>query len=145
MRFSARLELHGKTATGFEVPDDVVAALGGGRRPAVLVTVKGHTWRSSVAVMGGRNLVGVSAENRVAAGVSSGDVLDVDLVLDTEKREVEVPPDLAAALAKTPAAGKAFAALSYSNQRRYVLAITGAKAEETRTRRIAKTIDELSG
>ena len=145
MRFSATLEQHGKTATGMVVPDDVVAALGSGRKPAVRVTVNGHTWRSTVAVMGGRNLLGVSAENRAAAGVSAGDVLDVDLELDTEKREVEVPADLAAALRKSPAASKAFEALSYSNKSRYVLAINGAKAEETRARRIAKTVEELSG
>ena len=145
MRFTATLELHGKTATGIEVPDDVVTALGSGKRPAVRVTINGHTWRSSVAVMGGRNLVGVSAENRAAAGVSAGDVLDVDLELDTEKREVEVPADLAAALKKSPTASRAFEALSYSNKSRYVLAIEGAKAADTRARRIAKTVEELSG
>ena len=145
MRFSATLEQHGKTATGLEVPDDVVTALGAGRRPAVRVTINGHTWRSTVAVMGGKNLLGVSAENRAAAGVSAGDLLDVDVELDTSKREVEVQTDLAAALKKNPAAKKAFAALSYSNQSRYVLAINGAKAEETRARRIAKTVEELSG
>jgi len=145
MRFTATLEQHGKTATGIEVPDDVVTALGSGRRPAVRVTINGHTWRSSVAVMGGRNLVGVSAENRAAAGVSAGDVLAVDLELDTEKREVEVPADLDAALKKNPAASRAFEALSYSNKSRYVIAIEGAKAADTRARRIAKTVEELSG
>jgi hypothetical protein len=145
MRFTATLEQHGKTATGLEVPDDVVASLGAGKRPAVRVTINGHTWRSSVAVMGGRNLVGVSAENRAAAGVSAGDVLDVELQLDTDKREVEVPADLAEALEKDPPARRAFEALSYSNKSRYVLAINGAKAEETRARRIAKTVEELSG
>jgi hypothetical protein len=145
MRFTATLEQHGRTATGMEVPDAVVAALGSGKRPAVTVTVNGHTWRSTVAVMGGRNLLGVSAENRAAAGVSAGDLLEVDVELDTEKREVEVPADLAAALATNAAARAAFEALSYSNRSRYVLAVNGAKAEETRARRIAKTIEELSG
>jgi hypothetical protein len=145
MRFTATLEQHGRTATGMEVPDEVVAALGSGKRPAVTVTVNGHTWRSTVAVMGGRNLLGVSAENRAAAGVSAGDLLEVDVELDTEKREVEVPADLAAALATNAAARAAFEALSYSNRSRYVLAVNGAKAEETRARRIAKTIEELSG
>jgi len=145
MRFRTTLELHGKTATGIEVPDDVVAALDAGKRPAVRVTVNGHTWRSTVAVMGGRNLVGVIAENRAAAGVSAGDVIDVELVLDTEKREVEVPTDLAAALAANPAAGTAFAALSYSNQSRLVLSVEGAKTDETRARRVAKVVDDLGG
>ena len=145
MRFRTTLELHGKTATGIEVPDDVVAALDAGKRPAVRVTVNGHTWRSTVAVMGGRNLVGVSAENRAAAGVSAGDVLDVELVLDTEKREVEVPADLAAALAAAPDAAAAFAALSYSNKSRHVLSVERAKTEETRARRIAKAVSDLGG
>ena len=145
MRFRTTLELHGKTATGIEVPDDVVAALDAGKRPAVRVTVNGHTWRSTVAVMGGRNLVGVSAENRAAAGVSAGDVLDVELVLDTEKREVEVPADLAAALAAAPDAAAAFAELSYSNKSRHVLSVEGAKTDETRARRIAKAVADLGG
>jgi len=145
MMFRTTLELHGKTATGIEVPDDVVAALDAGKRPPVRVTVNGHTWRSTVAVMGGRNLVGVSAENRAAAGVSAGDVLDVELVLDTEKREVEVPADLAAALAAAPDAAAAFAALSYSNKSRHVLSVEGAKTEETRARRIAKAVSDLGG
>jgi len=145
MMFRTTLELHGKTATGIEVPDDVVAALDAGKRPPVRVTVNGHTWRSTVAVMGGRNLVGVSAENRAAAGVSAGDVLDVELVLDTEKREVEVPADLAAALAAAPDAAAAFAALSYSNKSRHVLSVEGAKTDETRARRIAKAVSDLGG
>jgi hypothetical protein len=87
MRFRATLEQLGKTATGIEVPEDVVEKLGGARRPPVRVTINGHTYRSTVAVMGGRNHLGVSAENRTAAGVSAGDLIDVDL--DTEKREVE--------------------------------------------------------
>jgi uncharacterized protein YdeI (YjbR/CyaY-like superfamily) len=111
----------------------------------VRVTINGHSWRSTVAVMGGRNLVGVSAENRAAAGVAAGDEIDVELVLDTEKREVEVPADLAAALAASPAAGAAFAALSYSNKSRHVLSVEGAKTDETRARRIAKAVADLGG
>ena len=145
MKFRTSLELHGKTATGIEVPDDIVAALDAGKRPAVRVTVNGHTWRSTVAVMGGRNLVGVSAENRAAAGVSAGDVIDVELVLDTETREVEVPADLEAALTANPDAAAAFAALSYSNKSRHVLSIEGAKTDETRARRIAKAVSDLGG
>ena len=145
MMFRTTLELHGKTATGIEVPDDVVAALDAGKRPPVRVTVNGHTWRSTVAVMGGHNLVGVSAENRAAAGVSAGDVIDVELVLDTEKREVEVPADLEAALTANPDAAAAFAALSYSHKSRHVLSIEGAKTDETRARRIAKAVSDLGG
>jgi len=145
MKFRTTLELHGKTATGLRVPADVVESLGGGKRPAVTVTLGPHTYRSTIAPMGGMHFLPVSAENREAAGLSAGDMVDVSVELDTEKREVEVPADLAAALKKNAKARAAFESLSYSNKRRYVLAIDGAKAAETRERRIAKTVDELSG
>src|SRR3954454_10760543 len=106
VRFSAPLLLAGKTATGFQVPDEVVAALGQGKRPPVRVSINGYTYRNTVAVMGGRYLVGVSAEHRAGAGVAAGDVLDIELELDPEPRSVTVPPDLAAALAAEPAAKK---------------------------------------
>jgi uncharacterized protein YdeI (YjbR/CyaY-like superfamily) len=93
--------------------------------------------------MGGRFLLPVSAEIRAGAGVSAGDVVDVDVVLDTSAREVAVPDDLAAALKKAPAAKKAFEALSNSNKKRHVLSVEGAKTAETRERRIAKVLTEL--
>ena len=145
MSFRATLESNGKTATGIEVPPEVVEALGSGKRPAVTVTINGHhTYRSTVAVMGGRFLLPVSAEQRTAAGIVAGDELEVDLVLDTAPREVDVPDDLTAALAAEPAARACFDGLSYSNRRRLVLAIEGAKADETRRRRIAKTVADLA-
>src|SRR3954453_18515040 len=104
MKFRTTVLLGGTTATGLPVPPEVVEALGAGKRPPVRVTIGAHTYRSTVAVMGGRNLLGVSAENRAAAGVSAGDELDVHLELDTEPREVAVPPALAAALAGDAAA-----------------------------------------
>src|SRR3954451_16021311 len=99
MRFTAKLELAGKTATGMEVPPEVVEALGGGKRPAVVVTIGAHTWRTTIMPYRDRILLGVSAENREAAGVRAGDVLDVEVELDTTPREVEVPDDLAKAIA----------------------------------------------
>jgi len=144
MRFRATLELAGKTATGMHVPPKVVEALGAGKRPAVRVTINGYTYRSTVAVYGGEFLLGVSDEVRKASGVRAGDELDVELALDTAPREVDVPPDLAAALRAAPTAQRAFDALSYSNRRRYVLSVDGAKSAETRQRRIAKAVEELS-
>lgn len=143
MRFRGVLELHGKTATGVEVPADVVEGLGSGKRPKVRVTVNGYTYRSSVAPMGGRFLLGFSAEVRAGAGVAAGDEVDIDLELDTEVRTVTVPDDLAAAFEAAPEARAAFEGLSYSARSRYVLAVEGAKTDETRQRRIAKTVDEL--
>jgi hypothetical protein len=143
VKILAIVEQHGKTATGVEIPDDVVEALGGGRRPPVRVTVNGYEYRSSVASMGGRFLLGLSAEVRAGAGVSAGDEIELDLQLDDAPREVEVPDDLAQALAASPAAQRAFEALSYSNRRRLVLAVQAAKTVETRQRRIAKTVADL--
>ncbi len=143
VRISATLEQHGKTATGVEVPAAVVEELGAGRKPPVVVTINGYQYRSSIAVMGGRFLLPVSAEVRAGAGVAAGDVLEIELALDDAPREVEVPADLAEALAADAEAHAAFDALSYSNRRRLVLAVEAAKAPETRQRRIAKTVADL--
>lgn len=143
MKFRATLQLNGKTATGVRVPPEVVAQLGASKRPAVRVTINGHTYRSTVAVMGGEYMVGVSAENREGAGVAAGDEVSVDLELDTAPREVTVPADFAAALRRVPAAQRNFDQLSYSNRRRQVLSIEQAKTAETRQRRIAKAVDAL--
>jgi hypothetical protein len=141
MKFRTSLLLNGRTATGIRVPDDVVASLGAGKRPAVSVTLNGgYTYRSTVAVMGGDYMLPVSAEVRAGAGVAAGDELDVELVLDTAPREVDVPADLRAALDADPAAAAAFAALSYSKQRAHVLSVEGAKTAETRARRVEKVL-----
>ena len=143
MRFRTTLNLAGKTATGFLVPAEVVAALGKGKRPPVLVTINGYTYRSTVAVMGGVFMVSVSAEHRAGAGIAGGDAVDVDIELDTSPREVSVPADLAAALDTEPAARRTFDGLSYSNKSWHTLQIEGAKTDETRQRRIEKSIATL--
>jgi Bacteriocin-protection, YdeI or OmpD-Associated/Domain of unknown function (DUF1905) len=143
MRFRTTIVQSGKTTTGIQVPDEVVAALRSGRRPAVKVTVNGYSYRSTVASMGGVFMVSLSAEHRAGAGVGGGDEVDVDLELDTAPREVAVPPDLAAALDAEPAARATFDGLSYSNQSWHVLQVTGAKSDETRLRRIAKSVVAL--
>jgi hypothetical protein len=143
MRFTTTIELGGKTATGMQVPAEVVEALGAGKRPAVTVTVGGHTYRSTVAPYTGAYYLPLSAENRTAAGVAAGDTVEVEVELDTAPRVVEVPADLAAALDAEPEARRRFDALSYSHQRRHVLAIEGAKAEATRQRRVASAVAML--
>ena len=144
MKFHGVVELGGKTATGIPVPAEVVAGLGGGKRPAVTVTLAGHTYRSTIAPMGGAFYLPLSAEHRTAAGLTAGDEVDVDVVLDTAPRTVDVPADLAAALDAEPSARAVFEGLSYSNKRRHVLAVEAAKTDETRQRRIAKSVAELS-
>jgi len=143
MRFRTTVELGGKTATGLEVPADVVDALGAGKKPPVTVTIGGHSYRSTVAVMGGRYLLPLSAENRTAAGVAAGDQVDVEVELDSAPREVAVPEDLAAALGSDDVAREAFEQLSYSHRRRHVLAIEDAKTPETRARRVTKALEML--
>jgi len=143
MRFRAAILLGGKTATGIRVPPEVVAALGPSRRPAVRVTISGYTYRSTVAVMGGDFMLPISAENRSGAGVAAGDEVDVNIELDTEPREITVPPDFAEALERDANARRTFEGLSYSRKQWYVLPIEGAKTAETRQRRVAKAVSML--
>ena len=143
MRFRTTIQQSGKTATGIQVPQQVIEALGSGKRPAVTVTINGYTYRSTVAVMGGEYMIGVSAEHRAGAGVAGGDEVEVDIDLDTAPREVSIPADCAAALEAEPAARRTFDGLSYSNQSWHVLQVEGAKTDETRQRRIAKSVDIL--
>jgi hypothetical protein len=143
MRFRATVELGGKTATGIEVPEDVVAALGSGNRPPVTVTIGGHTYRTTVSRMGGRFLIPLSAENRTEAGIAAGDQVDVDIALDSGPREVTVPGDLAAALAHDDTARATFDGLSYTHRKEWVRWIEEAKKPDTRATRLAKTVESL--
>jgi hypothetical protein len=143
VKFTATLELHGKTATGIEVPEEVVTALGSSQRPAVTVTINGYSYRSTIAKMRGQFLLPLSAENRAGAGAEAGDVLEVGVTLDDQPRVLEVPPDLAAALDKDPRAKAFFETLSYSNKRWHTQQIESAKTDATRERRVAKSIEVL--
>ncbi|MGH6966866.1 MAG: YdeI/OmpD-associated family protein [Phenylobacterium sp.] len=128
------------TTAGIVVPEKTVAALGAGKKPAVKVTLNGFTYRSSIASMGGKFMIGVSNAVRAESGLKGGDTVEVVLELDTEPRVIDVPPDLAAALAAEPAAQAFFDKLSYSNKRRHVEPIADAKTPETRARRIEKSV-----
>jgi len=142
MHFTTTLTLNGKSATGIEVPADVVTALGAGKRPPVYVAVGDYRYRSTIASMGGVAMIPFAAEHREATGIAAGDAIEVDVTLDSDPRIVEIPDDLNSAL---EAAGltDAFRALSYSNQRAHALAVEGAKAAQTRARRVEKVIDAL--
>jgi len=143
MDFSTELEATGGTTTGFVVPDDVVEALGAGRRPKVVVTVAGYTWRTSIASMGGRYLLGASAAVREASGIRAGQTYSVTVEVDTAPRTVEVPDDLAAALGLAPGAEDAWAGLTHSQQRRHVESVLAAKKPETRERRVSTVVETL--
>jgi hypothetical protein len=143
MRFRTTILQSGATATGIRIPDEVVEGLGAGKRPPIRVTMNDFTYRSTVAVMGGVYMVGVSAENRAGARVAGGDEVDVDIELDTTPREVTVPPDFEAALDGEPDARRTFDGLSYSNKSWHVLQVEGAKTDETRQRRIGRSVEML--
>jgi len=143
MRFRAKVELGGKTATGIPVPEDVVAAMGSGKRPAVQVTLGGHSYRTTVASIGGRYFVPLSRENREAAGVAAGDEVAVDIERDAEPRKVTIPRDLVDALAGDDAARAFLGRLSYTHRKEWVRWVEEAKKAETRAARITKTVESL--
>jgi len=126
--------------TGSVGPPEVIDRLDAGRRPPVLVDVNGHEYRSTVAVMGGQYMIGISAAIRAATGLSGGDPIRVRLTVADTPREVDVPADFAAALAANEGTAAFFEKLSNSLQRYHVDAINAAKTAETRDRRIAKAV-----
>lgn len=130
-------------ATAVEVAEAALAALNAGARPLVAITINGHKWRSRVAAMRGKSLLGISAANRAASGVSGGEIVQVLLELDVEPRTVPEPTDLAAALAASKSARAAFDKLPFGLKRKHVAAIEEAKSKETRCRRIAKLVADL--
>ncbi len=132
-----------KNAAGIHVPPDVMATLGGGKKPPVKVTIGDYSYRTTVAVYGGVFMVGVSQAHRAAAGIDGGDEVEVTLELDTEPRTVEVPDDLAAALAEQNLRA-AFDALAYSTRKEHVRQVESSKAQETRERRIANIVAKLA-
>jgi hypothetical protein len=133
----------GKTATGIEVPPEIMTNLGSSKKPAVKVNLNGYNYRSTIAVMGGKFLIPVSAEHRTNARLKAGDTITVSLELDTEPRILEIPTDLALALENNAVAKTKFAALSYSQKRIHTLSVEGTKNPETRAKRVSKAIQAL--
>lgn len=143
MKFQADIQLSGKTATGIEIPADVIETLGAGHKPVVRVTINGYAYSYTVARRGERYLVGVNADVRERAGVVAGDRVDVEVELETGSREISVPSDLAEAIEAEPAAQAFFDSLTTSQRKWFVLDVEGAKRPETRRRRIAKAVEML--
>lgn len=130
--------------TGILVPPEVRDALGGGKNPLVKVTLAGHSWGSKIATMGGDLLIGVSADIRKLTGVAGGETHEITLELDDQPRVVEPPEDLKAALALDRVAQAAWDKLAPSHKKAHVTAIEGAKAPDTRLRRVQKAIEMLT-
>lgn len=153
VRFETELSSQGNN-TGIEVPPALLEELGGGKRPAVTVTVRGaavnggsgepFVYRSTVASMGGKYLISFSSDKRSATGLSGGDPISVELTPDTAPRTVEVPADLAAALAAEPLALAAWEKLSPSARKAHVAGVASAKAAATRERRVTKIVADLA-
>lgn len=143
MKFRTTIRQSDGNATGIEIPNDVIAALAAGKKPPVKLSVNGYAYRSTVATVDGKSMVGFSAAHRTASGVNGGDAVDVDIEVDTEPRTVEVPADLAAALDDEPRARETFDKLSNSLKGYHVSQVLDAKTPETRQRRIEKSISVL--
>jgi Bacteriocin-protection, YdeI or OmpD-Associated/Domain of unknown function (DUF1905) len=143
MRIHTTIRQTGKTTTGIEVPPEVLDQWGAGRRPPVRVTINGYTYRTTVGVMDGVSMISLSAQHREGAAVAGGDEVDVDIEHDTAPRCVEVPEDFEAAMDASPSARRTFDAASNSNKGWHVSQVTSAKTDETRERRIAKSIAML--
>jgi hypothetical protein len=135
-RFRVRLQDAGGGGAAFGLPARAAAALGERKRPPVTVTIRDHTFRTTVAVYGGQPMIGVNKQHRAAARVAVGDSFDVVVALDEEPRVIEVPADDAAARA-------AFGRLSYTHCREYVEWIAEAKRPATRARRVAETVERV--
>ena len=114
-------------------------AVFGQARPPVVVTLGSHSYRSTIAIMGGATFVPLRKSNREAAGVEGGQTIEVTLTLDTAPRTVDVPQALAEAL-DAAGARDGWDRLSYTMQREHSEAIESAKRPETREKRIAAAV-----
>lgn len=145
MRFHTTVLSTGKNTTGIEISEDVLAELGGGRRPAVTVAINGYTYRTTVGSSEGRAMISVSSDVRQVAGVAAGDNVEVTVELDTSPREIEVPQELTAALPEDGVARDAFDGLSNSKKQQLTLPISRAKTDQTRIRNVEKALITLRG
>jgi hypothetical protein len=141
LRFSTTLVPRGPAAA-IVLDDEQVAIVGeGAKRFPVVATVNGHSWRSTVVHMRGEFLLGLSKATRAQAQAQAGDTVDVELRLDTEERQVEVPEALARALDADPAVRRSFDALAYTHRKEYARWVAEAKREQTRERRVAEAVE----
>ncbi len=130
-------------ATAIELTDDQVTELGGGKRAAVRVTIGDRSAQLRLAVMGGKNLIGLSKAARADLGIEIGDTVDAVVELDAGERVVEVPADLATLLDADPRVRAAFDALAFSHRKEHVRSVVEAKRPETRERRVQAVVDAL--
>ncbi|MDX2077645.1 MAG: YdeI/OmpD-associated family protein [bacterium] len=133
-----------KNVSGISVPPDVIATLNSGKKPKVIITLNGYSYRSTVAVMGNAFMIPFNQDHRMASNLNGDETLDITLELDTEPRTVEIPDDLLAALSAQAGLVDKFNRASYTVQKEFVRQVRDAKTPETREKRIAKVIEKLS-
>lgn len=143
-KFSTALTNTGVNTTGIVVPPEIVAALGGGARPAVVVTVNDYVYRTTIGIMKGTSMLPFSAQHREGSGIAGGDRIQVELRLDAEPRTVEVPADLSEALAAETGLEAAFGKQAPSRRKADVDAVVSAKSAATRAKRIQAIVSKLS-
>jgi hypothetical protein len=144
LQFDGRLESD-QGACFIRVPLEALTALGPMKRTPVKVTINGFTYRTTIAVYGGKSYLGVRREVREAAGVEAGESLTVGLEYDAEPRMVDLPEVLRAALEADPAGAAAFEKLSYTRKKEFIQWVTGAKRAETQRRRMEQAMAGLRG
>ena len=144
LQFDGRLESD-QGACFIRVPPQTLTALGEGKRAPVKVTLNGYTYRTTIAVYGGKSYIGVRREVREAAGVAAGDRLTVGLEYDAQVRTVDLPQVLRVALEADAATAAAFEKLSYTRRKEFVQWVTGAKRAETQRRRMEQAMAMLRG
>ena len=142
MKFKTKIVRTGNN-TGIEVNEQMLEKLGGGKKPLVVVTLNNYSYRSAVGKMGNKFMISLSAENRKNANVKGGDAVEINLELDTTPRTVEIPADLQAAFKKNKTAQVNFEKLAPSKKKAIINSINDAKTEETKIKRIYKTIEQL--
>ena len=142
LRFESRLESD-QGACFIRVPPQPLTALGQGKRLPVRVTINGYSYRTTIAVYGGKSYLGVRREVREAAGVAAGDQLTVKLEYDAEPRTVDLPEALRSALEADAAAAAAFEKLSYTRKKEFIQWVTGAKRADTQRRRMEQAMGML--
>lgn len=143
LRFETVLAKTGGKTTGIVVPPEIMTRLAAGARPAVVASVNGYTYRTTVGVMGGKSMLPFSAQHREASGLQGGDAIRVDLQVDRVPRTVTIPADLEEALATVPGLREAFLGQAPSSQKMDIERLGGAKAAETRARRVAAIVSRL--
>jgi len=144
MKFKTKIVQTGNN-TGIEVSEKILDELGAGKKPLVVVTLNGYSYRSAVGKMGDKFMISLSAEHRKNANVNGGETVEVSIDLDTVPRTVEIPAYLQKALDRNKTAKENFEKLAPSKKKAIVLSINDAKTEETKIKRIDKVIEQLLG